>query len=129
MRPTAGFNSKGFTFIELLVALVILMIAMLGILEAMALAMQQNLETYSRDEAVRIAEEGMNQLRNTSFATLANGNYNVTRNYKQHTRTFSVVRTVTPFSDNSASVQLQVTWTINKKAHTHSITSVISQGV
>lgn len=129
MRLTAGFNKKGFTFIEVLVALAILMIAMLGILEAMVMAMQQNLETYSRDESVRIAEEAMNQLRNTSFDTLASDNYNVTRNHKQYTRTFNVVRTITPLSTNSASVQLQVTWTINRKVHTHSITSIISQGI
>jgi type IV pilus assembly protein PilV len=129
VRITARFNKKGFSFIEVLVALAILMVAMMGILGAMVMAMQQNLETYSRDESVRIAEQAMNELRNTSFETLANGNYDVTRTYKQYTKTFNVVRTVTPFSDNSASVQLQVSWTVNKKVHTHSVTSIISQGI
>lgn len=132
MRPTAGFNKrftkKGFTFVELLVALVILMVSMLGILEAMVMAMQQNLETYSRDESVRIAEQAMNELRSTSFTSLTDADYNVTRTYKQWTRTFAVNRSVTGLSQNSRSVQLRVSWTINGKVHTHSITSIISRG-
>lgn len=129
MQPTARFNSKGFTFVEVLVALVILMVAMLGILQVMVMAMQQNLEIYSRDEAVRIAEQTMNELRNSSFTGLNNATYNVSRRYKQFTRTFNVNRTVSALSSDSRSVELRVSWTINGKTHNHSITSLISRGI
>lgn len=129
MRTTAKSNSKGFTFVEVLVALAILLISMVGILEAMVIAMQQNLENYSRDEAVRIAEQAMNESRNSSFAGLSNGTYAVSRKYKQFTRTFNVNRTVTNLSPDSRAVELQVSWTIKGKTHNHSLTSIISRGI
>lgn len=129
MQPTAGFNKKGFTFVEVLVAVVILMVSMVAILDAMVLAMQQNLETYSRDEAIRIAEQAMSEARNTAFAALANTNYNVARSYKQFSRIFTVNRTVTQLSTNSLSIQLQVGWTVNGKGHSHCVTSIMSRGI
>ena len=131
MRLTAKYGKKrtqGFTLIELMVALVILSVSMIGILDAMVLTMQQNLENFSRDEAVRIAEQQMNTLRNTSFDLLADGNQNLTRTYKQINRSFAVTWTITPFSTISNSVQVQVNWTVNRKTHSHLITSIISRG-
>jgi Tfp pilus assembly protein PilV len=111
-----------------MVALVVLMLSMMGILNAMVIAMQQNLEIYSRDEAVRIAEQEMNKARNQDFETLANETFTEDRAYKQHTRHFTVNRTVTFLSTNSCAVQLRVGWTINRKDHAHSITSIVSRG-
>jgi prepilin-type N-terminal cleavage/methylation domain-containing protein len=129
VRPTARFNKKGFTLVEVLVALVVLMIAMLAVLDAMTIAMQKNLETFFRDESVRIAEQAMNEARNASFATLASGTSNVTRTYKQYAKTFTVNRTITPLSTNSCSIQLRVSWAVNNKAYNHDVTSIISAGI
>jgi type IV pilus assembly protein PilV len=129
VQPTVRLDSEGFTFVEVLVALVILMISMLGILNAMTIAMQQNLENYCRDESVRIAEQKMNELRNTSFETLTNGTWNVPgRTYRQFARSFTATWTVNNLSANSRSIQVQVAWTVNKKAHTHSVASIVSRG-
>lgn len=128
MQRTVKSNKSGFTVIEVLVALVILAIAMLAILDVMAIAIQHNLEIYARNESVRIAEQAMNELRNTSFAALGNANYNVTRRYKQFTKTFNVSRTITAISTNSCSIRLQITWRdVNDRPHTHTITSLISR--
>jgi prepilin-type N-terminal cleavage/methylation domain-containing protein len=129
VQPTARFNKKGFTFVEVLVAIVILLISMVGILEAMVLAMQQNMETFSRDEAIRIGEQAMNEARNIAFGSLANTNYNVTRTYKQFSKTFTVNRTITQLSTDSLSIQVQVGWTINRKTHSHCVTSIMSRGI
>jgi type IV pilus assembly protein PilV len=129
VKPTARSNRKGFTLVEVLVALLVLSVTMLGILDAMVVAMQHNLEIYCRDEAVRIAEQEMNQVRNSSVGGLANLNYDVNRTYKQYRRTFNVNRTVTAFSTNSRAVELRVSWTINGKGHTHNVTSMVSGGI
>lgn len=129
MRPTARFSNKGFTLIEVMVALTILVVAMMGILGAMVLAMQQNLENYSRDESVRIAEQTMNELRDADFATLTSGTSTVNRTYKQRIRSFTVSRTVAQLSANSRSVQIQVSWSVNGKVHNHSVTSILSRGI
>ncbi len=128
MKPTARSGRKGFTLVEVLVSMVVLSIAMLAVLQAMAMAMQHNLELYCRDEAVRIAEQTMNELRNSPFTAIAGGESNVTRTYKQHIRTFRVVKTITALSANSYSVQLEVYWGINAKGHSHYVTSIISRG-
>lgn len=129
MQVTVRQDNKGFTLIEVLVACIILTIGMLGILETMVLSMQQNLNNYSRDESVRIAEQTMNELRNASFATLVSGSSTVTRQYKQVTRTFNVTWTATTLSTNSFALQIVVNWTIRGKVYSHSTTSIISRGV
>jgi Tfp pilus assembly protein PilV len=113
------------------VALAILGISMVGILDVMVMAMQQNLENYCRDEAVRIAEEEMNKVRNMSYTEASNPppDYDVTRTYKQFTRKFTVHKEAPQFSPNSISLLVRVKWTIVKTPHYHSITSIRSQGV
>jgi type IV pilus assembly protein PilV len=128
VQPIAKSNNKGFTLVETMVALVILSVSMLGILDAMVLAMQQNLENFSRNESVRIAEQTMNELRNTAFDDLANGVSAISRRYKQVTRNFAVTWTVNALSANSNSVQVQVSWVVKGKTHTHVVTSIISRG-
>ena len=128
MRIIVNQNDKGFTLIEVLVATVILTISMLGVLEAVVMSIQQNLNNLSRDESVRIAEQRMNELRNSSFASLATGSSTITRSFKKFTRTFNVNWTVTALSTNSFAVQVVVTWTTRGKAYSHSITSIISRG-
>jgi len=55
---------KGFSLLELLVALLILAIILLGILGALSLSYKKNLQNVLRDEAVRIAQEAMESFRN-----------------------------------------------------------------
>jgi len=122
-------NSKGFTIIEVLVAVCILTISMLAILEAVVIAMEHNLNNISRDESVRIAEAKMNDLRNTAFSSLANGSTSVTRNFRNLTRTFNVQWTVSNLSANSIAVQVVVNWSHRGVQRSHSITSVMSTDV
>jgi prepilin-type N-terminal cleavage/methylation domain-containing protein len=129
VKPIARSNNRGFTLVEVLVAMVILSIAMLGVLEAMTIAMQHNLELYCRDESVRIAEQDMNEARNVSFTAVADRDYEVKRTYKKFERSFRVIRTVAALSANSSSVQIQVYWTINGKGHNHYVTSIVSRGI
>ncbi len=129
MQRIVSRNSKGFTIIEVLVAVCILTISMLAILEAVVIAMEHNLNNISRDESVRIAEAKMNDLRNTAFSSLANGSTSVTRNFRNLTRTFNIQWTVSNLSANSIAVQVVVNWSHRGIQHSHSITSVMSTDV
>jgi type IV pilus assembly protein PilV len=126
MRITVSQKNRGFTLIEVLVAICILIIGMLGVLSALVMTMEQNLDNLSMDEAVRIAEETMNGLRNSSFATLTNGNSAVTRNFRNFSRTFNVVWTVTNLSAYSRTIEVVVSWTHKGILHQHSVTSIRS---
>jgi type IV pilus assembly protein PilV len=60
-------NNKGFTLIEILVAMFILLFGMLALLNSAAVMIENNLINVLRDEAVRIAEQRMGELKNTRF--------------------------------------------------------------
>jgi type IV pilus assembly protein PilV len=128
-------NRKGFTLIEVLVASTLLTVGMLAALEVLVLSMQQNLNNLARDESVRIAEQKMNELRNSSFVSLTGCSSatpcssSVTRKFKNVDRTFNMRWIYTSLSSTSVSVQVVVTWNIRGKDYSHSVTSVISIGV
>jgi type IV pilus assembly protein PilV len=127
-------NKKGFTLIEVLVAATLLTVGMLGALEVLVLSMQQNLNNLARDESVRIAEQKMNELKNSSFSALTGCtastpcSSSVTRKFKNVNRAFNVQWIFTTLSSTSVSVQVLVMWNIRGKDYSHSITSVISIG-
>ena len=135
MKLTVLRNRKGFTLIEVLVASTLLTVGMLAALEVLVLSMQQNLNNLARDESVRIAEQKMDELRNSSFVSLtgcssgAPCSSSVTRRFKNTNRTFNMRWIYTALSSTSVAVQVVVTWNIRGKDYSHSVTSVISTGV
>jgi type IV pilus assembly protein PilV len=51
--------------------MMITLVALLGLLEGVNISMQQNLKNLQRDEAVKVAEDWMSQLRAKSFDNLS----------------------------------------------------------
>lgn len=64
-------NNSGFTLIEVMVAIVIMMVGMLGLLEAINVATEFNLKNHLRDEAVHVGEKYMNIQRGKAFDLLS----------------------------------------------------------
>jgi len=56
-------SNRGLTLIEMLIAMVIILVALLGLVNAAFLSIDNNLKNLLRDEAVRIAEQQMNVLK------------------------------------------------------------------
>jgi len=112
-------NNKAFTLVEMLVAITILTIGMLAALEGLVLYMQQNLNSLSRDESVRIAEQKMNELRNLSYTSITSGSSTIKRKIKRFEKNFTVSWTVTNLSSNSVSIEVTVKWTILNKEWSH----------
>ena len=79
---TAPKRDSGFTLIEVMVAIAILMISMLAVLHALGLSVEHNMKNLLMDEAVRISEQTMNELRNKSVLTLVNGNATPERRFR-----------------------------------------------
>jgi type IV pilus assembly protein PilV len=66
MRASAGKlprDSRGFTLIEVLMALLILTVGLLGLLQSVNIAYEHTLRNRLRDEAAAIAEEQLNVMR------------------------------------------------------------------
>ena len=64
-------NSNGFTLIEVMVAILILMVGMLGLLQAINLATEVNIRNQVRDEAVAVGERVMNEMRGKGFDNIS----------------------------------------------------------
>lgn len=122
----ARLNSKGFTLVEALTAIAILIVSMLAVLNTLTVALDHNLNSAMRDEATMIAEERLNSLRNSSFASLATSSDTVQRNFRNLTKTFTVAVTVQNLSATSRGVQVVVTWTHKGVSHQHSVSSIIT---
>ena len=64
-RKLALSSKRGYTLIEVMVALSILAIVAVALMKSSLLVMQTNIQNEIRDEAVRVGEEIMNAIRNS----------------------------------------------------------------
>lgn len=102
-------GQRGFTLIEVLVSIVILMVGLLGMFQTVNLALNKNIENQLRQKAVAVAEQQLNSLKGRSFS-------NITGN------TSSVVQVASGSAFKNVSVQRQ----INDLAVSNSKTKQIS---
>jgi prepilin-type N-terminal cleavage/methylation domain-containing protein len=66
-------NQRGFTLIEIMIALVVFMIIMLGVAAGMIQSIRVNKANAVRDEAVRLATDDLNALKALPFTLNADG--------------------------------------------------------
>lgn len=95
-------DSNGFTLIEVMVAILILMVGMLGLLQAINLATEVNIRNQVREEAVYTANRVMSEMRGRVFdnisvaspvtATYTYGTYLLPSKIRGASRSYSVTR-------------------------------------
>jgi type IV pilus assembly protein PilV len=64
-------KDRGFTLIEVMMAILILMVGMIGLLQAINLTMEVNLRNQVREEAVYVGEKVMNEMRGRGFDNIS----------------------------------------------------------
>lgn len=130
MKLTVRSNKKGFTLIELLVAMLIMSIGLMAMLDGLTNYMRINMENEMRNEAMRIAEETLETLRNSQYSQVSAGTVVIsntqTRMFRNVTTSYTITWTPTTISANSVAVQVAVTWTHMNIPHRHDAASVIS---
>lgn len=120
----------GFTLLEILVALVILMIGMMALLSAATNAISLNLDNVLRDEAVQIADAKMRQVKSNTAATysLPFQNLSVTTIQTSKLRAKSTPYTVSLTSastgGNSNLLRVQVSWNYKNRAKQHELSTL-----
>lgn len=67
-------NNKGFTLVEVMIALTILLFVFLALMQTALVSIDSNMRNLLRDEAIAIAEERMSQARNITLASLVSDN-------------------------------------------------------
>ncbi len=130
MEQNAYLNDSGFTLIEFLVAIVILMVGMLALLEVVNVALKQNLTNQLRNEAVMIADNRMALEMTKPFALISTNvtphSSTVTRNVNIAQKNFTVRKTGTSVSTTTKNVDITVLWDYKNTPYTHTVRSLIS---
>ncbi len=125
-------DNDGFTLIEFLVSIVILMVGLLGLLQAVNMSYSHNLQNQLRNEAVSVADaemakeiakgyEGVDPTLTTVFR-----GYTVNRKILNSFKLYSVSKTGTQLQ-NSKQVTLEVSWKYKSARYTHNASGVISK--
>lgn len=120
--------------IELLVALVITMVGLLGLLASINLSIATNLGNEMRLQAVGIAEEVLNKAKQEPFSntdswtgttgtTAALPDDYYVRGIK---KSYSVTRQITSFT-GTKSISVRVSWIYNNKALEHTVSTIVGK--
>ncbi len=126
-------NKRGFTLLEFLAAMVIMMVGLLGLLTAVNVALNHNLQNQLRNEAAQVADTMMARELAKGFdavssgASVANPQYfNESRPVLTGFKNFSVARYWTEYQ-NSKEIRFQVIWRHKGTRYTHDAAGVISK--
>lgn len=136
-------NKKGLTLIEVMVALVILLIVFLAMMQTIAVAININVKNALRDEAVKIADERVNALKNLSFENNANlnatggsfindvdpntGTNIITRSFRNFDMPFTSTKRITDINADNKRIELTVTWTWRNETLSHGVLLVLKR--
>src|SRR3990172_2270351 len=91
--PMSGLrNNKGFTLVEIMIAMFILVVALLGLISVTVMVIKGNSFSKTMTTATTLAKDKMEQLKNTSFASLAGGT-----DYAELDSTVHATQTVPPY--------------------------------
>lgn len=121
-------NQRGFTLIEFLVAIVILMVGMLGMLQAINVAMDKNLENVLRTEAVMLADDRMMEYRSKAYSSVrvSTDSKSFDRDLRGIHKRYSTQEIITQPTTQSKQVDIRVSWRKKNTRYSHSLSSVIS---
>jgi len=129
-------DKRGFTLIELMVAIVILSVGLLALLQSVNLAISHNLVTELRFEGTQVADEELAKelakgSSTTGFAAISTNTrrYTVQRIIPTSLNAFksySLVKTGAFVTANSKQITIEAAWRVKGQRYTQSATSLIT---
>lgn len=137
-------NRDGFTLIEFCVAVLIMMVGLLGLLQAVNMATVHNLGTLLRNEAINLADDRMMRAKSkvidsASFTALVSDtgsttnltndsavtNTLVSRGVRSGFANYSVVLSETAAGSNAKELTSRVVWRQKGNKMSHTISSIV----
>lgn len=126
-KPVTSLPSNdGFTLVEVMVAILILTVGLLGLLQVSIVASEQNLRNAMRTEAVQISEERLLSRRLLPFDNITGGlkSEQVASRLRGFTMNYTVERNHTTLSTDSKQLIVTVRWSYKNNAYSHEVRSV-----
>ena len=119
---TSRLASTGFTLVEVLMAMLIMMVGLLGLLQSVNVAYEHNVRNRLREEALLVGEEQMNIFRSlTTNSSLAYSNSLIAvRTVAGINKNFSITRENQPMS-STRRLKVTVGWSFRKVSTSHAI--------
>lgn len=129
METAAICNKRGFTLVEFLVAIVILMVGLLGLLQTVNYAIVHNMTNQLRQSAILVADERMQTEMAKGFGNIpiASANETVQRVVNGAQYSYTVVVTNTQPTTQTINIDIRVGWNYKGQAYQHAVASLISQ--
>ena len=124
-------DDRGFTLVEIMVSLVVLMVMFLGMMQTVLVGIDSNMVNVLREEAVLIAEQEMNNARDSDFVTLVNDGATINKSFRRMDADsgtgipFTWARTVTPIDVSNVQVEIEVTWPWKGQVFDHTIQTIV----
>lgn len=121
-----GHNQSGFTLIEIMIAFVIILIVMLGLLNLTAQVTEVGVRDTIREEAVRLAEEIIDQERAKPFDEIKGTPSPIVKRRNIRNVSFDYSYNIgISGSDDAKIITLQISWYYRGKQYTHNISSIV----
>ncbi|PIP06162.1 MAG: hypothetical protein COX52_08275 [Syntrophobacterales bacterium CG23_combo_of_CG06-09_8_20_14_all_48_27] len=121
--PMSGLrNNKGFTLVEIMIAIFILVIALLGLISVTVMVIKGNSFSKTMTTATTLAKDKMEELKNTGYGSLASDTDTVESIY---TRTLIV----TPDSPaaNMKTIEVKVEWDWQGATRNVTLRTIVAQ--
>lgn len=119
-------NNRGVTLVEVIIALTLMLVVFLALMQTAIVSIDSNIKNLLRDDAVSIAEAGMDEARNVPFDLLSGSTPSaVERKARDITTTYNVTRAVTDLNADNKKVDVTVQWTWKGETYTHRDTTII----
>lgn len=122
-------NIKGFSLIELMVALAILFISMTAILDFVIQYHRINMDNVMRNEAMRVVEGRLEELRNMPYGSWSNATITVTRGIRNVNVNYSLRPVIETISLNSTAIRVEASWSFRGITHQHNASTIIATDV
>jgi type IV pilus assembly protein PilV len=127
-RMAVYSNKEGFTLIEFLVAIVILMVGLLGLLQTINYALSYNLQNQLRNEAVLVADSQLSREMAKGFDNVSTSTKSMSVSWPVLTgfKNFSVTRTGTTLQ-NTKQVNFEIRWRHKNTSYNHGASTFITR--